>query len=122
MTKNFADGLVPPKIGELLYNFRLRAALVSDTHETFGCLALFNQVQTDAVVVANPDETNRLVLLDHKNDLFFLGISQHAHVTSKGILPASKSKGSNHVVLNDPVVLIVRRIELAEEIKNHLNS
>ena len=122
MTKNFADGMVPPKIGELLYNFRLRAALVSDTHETFGCLALFNQVQTDAVVVANPDETNRLVLLDRKCDLFFLGIGHDLRVASQGILPAWKYQGNNHVLLNAPVVLIVRRIELAEKIQQHLNS
>ena len=122
MTKNFADGMVPPKIGELLYNFRLRAALVSDTHETFGCLALFDHPDTDAVVVLNPNETNRMVLLDRKCDLFFLGIGHDLRVASQGILPAWKYQGNNHVLLNSPVVLIVRRIDLAEEIKNHLNS
>ena len=122
MMNDFLPGFGPERLGETLGNFRLRAAQVANATETFGCLALFDQPDTDAVVVLNPNETNRMVLLDRKCDLFFLGIGHDLRVASQGILPAWKYQGNNHVLLNSPVVLIVRRIDLAEEIKNHLNS
>lgn len=122
MTNVFLPGFGPERLGEILGNFRLRAARVDNATDTFGCLALLDQPDTDAVVVLNPNETNRMVLLDRKCDLFFLGIGHDMRVASQGILPAWKYRGNNHVLLNAPVVLIVRHIELAEKIQQHLNS
>ena len=122
MTNDFLSRIMPQRINELLDNFGLRTAHVSGTPETFGCLALFNQSDTDVVVVLNPDETNRLVLLDHQSDLFFLGVGHDVKLTTKGILPAWKTKGSNHIVLNDPLVLIVRSPEVAKSFLNLLKK
>lgn len=122
MTNVFLTGFGPERLGETLHNFRLRAARVANATDTFGCLALLDHPDTDAVVMLNPNETNRMVLLDRKCDLFFLGIGHDMRVASQGILPAWKYRGNNHVLLNAPVVLIVRHIELAEKIHKHLNS
>lgn len=120
--KKFAIGNVPQKLEQLLLSLKLDAIQVSDSLEIFGCLSLFNHRQTDAVIMTNPAEINRLVHLDQKTDLFFVGFDRDANPASKGIFPARKHTGSNHFVVSHPVVLVVRSIVLAETIQSHLSN
>lgn len=125
MKSEFITGNHPfPDIEKALGRLKLRCHGVHDTAAVFSCLWLLNDESTDAVAVFNPDEINRMVLLESNGKSYYVGFSRNGSVTSRAVFMGKKHRGNDHALLSDAFGLIFKSLQTMDVFLrrfNHLN-
>jgi len=104
-------------IGDFLCSLNCKTIKGDHPERVFGCLNLFDENRngkTDAVIIDNPVQANQLILLNGKTDCFYFGLDKNGEVSTNGVFPCPKSVGTNVSVVNDRIIVILKRIVLAD--------
>ena len=93
--------------------------------KTFSCLKLLDEgkgTTPDAIIIDNESQSNQFILLDRKSDCFYFGFDMDEKMTSKGVFPSKKARGTDISIVNDMFIVIVRTFETFNIIRNQLDS
>jgi hypothetical protein len=93
--------------------------------KTFRCLKLLDESKgtiPDAIIIDNESQSNQFILLDSTSDRFYFGLDQDEKMTSKGVFPSKKVRGTDITIVNDRFIVIVRTFKTFNIIRNLLDS